>query len=208
MEKNWLIRTKTNHILGPISKEKVVELYKNGSIQPDDEVCSGNGYWFYAREQNLVQKFLIGNESQSFNPLSESSNIPLNPNEDIENQSEGSTLITNFQASSNKVSTQKNQNENESHVKLDQSNEFLKDENLVFENETKENSSQDFKNLKGNKKQIWLKYLGFIGFILLFFLIYFRKSILHQFFQQEISLNAFDIVQRVYAEDVGEKKKV
>ncbi len=43
MEKNWLIRTKNNHILGPVTKEKVRELYENGSIKGDDEICSGNG---------------------------------------------------------------------------------------------------------------------------------------------------------------------
>ena len=54
MGKNWLIRTKSNHILGPVSKDKVVELYQNGSIKPDDEICSGNGYWFFIRESELV----------------------------------------------------------------------------------------------------------------------------------------------------------
>ena len=75
MGKNWLIRTKSNHILGPVSKEKVLELYQNGSIKQDDEICSGNGYWFFIRENNLVEKYLLGNSNQSFNPISEAKDV-------------------------------------------------------------------------------------------------------------------------------------
>jgi hypothetical protein len=75
MGKNWLIRTKTNHILGPISKEKVLELLQNGSIKADDEVCSGNGFWFYIREDEMVARFLLGREQQSFNPISEAKDV-------------------------------------------------------------------------------------------------------------------------------------
>lgn len=71
MNKNWLIRTKNNHILGPISKEKVKELITNGSIKGDDEVCSGNGYWLYVRETELVSKYILENNEQSFNPVQE-----------------------------------------------------------------------------------------------------------------------------------------
>lgn len=73
--KDWLIRTKNNHILGPISKAKLIDLYKNGSIKSDDEVSSGNGYWFFIREKELVEKYLIGSQAQSFNPVQEAPNI-------------------------------------------------------------------------------------------------------------------------------------
>lgn len=75
MEKNWLIRTKSCHILGPVSREKVIELLKNGSIKPEDEVCSGNGYWIWLRETDLVERFLLGDEKQTFNPISEAPTI-------------------------------------------------------------------------------------------------------------------------------------
>ena len=75
MDKNWLIRTKSNHILGPVSKEKVLELYHNGSIKADDEICSGNGYWFFIRENDLVDRFLLGSDSQGFNPISEAKDV-------------------------------------------------------------------------------------------------------------------------------------
>lgn len=71
MIKKWLIRTKNNHILGPVSKEKIRELIANGTIKGDDEVCSGNGYWIYVREQDLISKYILGDSSQSFNPVQE-----------------------------------------------------------------------------------------------------------------------------------------
>lgn len=71
MIKKWLIRTKNNHILGPVSKEKIRELISNGTIKGDDEVCSGNGYWIYIREQDLISKYILGDSSQSFNPVQE-----------------------------------------------------------------------------------------------------------------------------------------
>lgn len=79
MSKNWLIRTKSNHILGPISKEKVLELLQNGSIKADDEVCSGNGYWFYIREEDMVARFLLGREQQTFNPISGAKDVLTSP---------------------------------------------------------------------------------------------------------------------------------
>ncbi|MBY0517413.1 MAG: hypothetical protein K2P81_10915 [Bacteriovoracaceae bacterium] len=75
MQKNWLIRTKSNHILGPVSKEKVLELYHNGSIRPEDEICSGNGYWFFLREKDQVDLYLLGSQKQCFNPISEAKDV-------------------------------------------------------------------------------------------------------------------------------------
>lgn len=75
MQKNWLIRTKSNHILGPVSKEKLLELYNNGSVRPEDEICSGNGYWFFLREKDQVEAYLLGNKKQSFNPISEAKDV-------------------------------------------------------------------------------------------------------------------------------------
>jgi len=71
MTKDWLIRTKNNHILGPVTKDKIKQLISNGSIKGDDEVCSGNGYWVYIREQDLIARFIFGDEAQSFNPVQE-----------------------------------------------------------------------------------------------------------------------------------------
>ena len=78
MEKTWLIRTKNNHILGPVTKDKVRELIEKGSIKGEDEVCSGNGYWFYIREKDLINKYIMGDVKQGFNPVSESETVLCN----------------------------------------------------------------------------------------------------------------------------------
>ena len=69
-----MIRTRTRHLLGPISKEKLLELVENGSIHEDDEICSGNGYWFNLRETDLVNSYIYSDVEQSFNPVSEALN--------------------------------------------------------------------------------------------------------------------------------------
>ena len=46
MERNWLIRTTQNQILGPVAKAKLLEFLQKGALGLNDEVSSGNGYWF------------------------------------------------------------------------------------------------------------------------------------------------------------------
>jgi flagellar hook protein FlgE len=69
--KNWLIRTRQKQILGPISREKVLELLDKGAINIEDELCSGNGFWIYAKEKNLVDMYIRKGDFQPFNPISE-----------------------------------------------------------------------------------------------------------------------------------------
>ena len=75
MEKNWLIRTHQNQILGPISKERVVELIRKGNLISEDEICSGNGFWFQVREKELLEKHIYRDEKQNFNPVTEAKSI-------------------------------------------------------------------------------------------------------------------------------------
>lgn len=75
MEKNWLIRTRSNKILGPISKAKLIEFINKGSLVGEDEVVSGNGYWFKIREKDLLDKYVFGDVPQTFNPISEAENV-------------------------------------------------------------------------------------------------------------------------------------
>ncbi len=75
MERNWLIRTSQFQILGPVSKEKVLDFFKKGALGPNDEICTGNGYWFCIREKDLVQKYLLSNNIQDFNPISEARTV-------------------------------------------------------------------------------------------------------------------------------------
>jgi len=71
MEKNWLIRTQNKKILGPVSKSKIIELVQKKSLTENDEICPGNGHWFFIREKELADQFLWGDLPSSFNPVSE-----------------------------------------------------------------------------------------------------------------------------------------
>lgn len=73
--KNWLIRTKNKKILGPVSRDKVVELIEKGSLTDNDEITSGNGYWFWIKEKALLDKYLYGDLTQTFNPISEAADV-------------------------------------------------------------------------------------------------------------------------------------
>ncbi|MBF0359562.1 MAG: hypothetical protein HQK49_01030 [Oligoflexia bacterium] len=73
--KNWLIRTRTNQILGPVSKIKIKELISNHAMGPNDEISSGNGHWFFIKEKDLVQKYVFEDNIQSFNPISEAKDV-------------------------------------------------------------------------------------------------------------------------------------
>jgi hypothetical protein len=83
--KNWMIRTKNNHILGPVTREKIRDLIENGSIKQDDEICSGNGYWIFVREQALVNKYIFSDHKQSFNPISEAKSFLTESNDQMDN---------------------------------------------------------------------------------------------------------------------------
>ena len=71
MDKNWLIRTQTNKIFGPISKGRVVELIEQNALGPQDEVAKGNGHWFWIKEKELVKKYLYGDETHPEEPLNQ-----------------------------------------------------------------------------------------------------------------------------------------
>ena len=75
MERNWLIRTFQQQILGPVSKQKLIELIQKGSVTSTDEITSGNGYWFTLKEKDLVEKYIHGDLPQSFNPVSEAKSV-------------------------------------------------------------------------------------------------------------------------------------
>ena len=61
----WLIRTSEGQILGPVSREKMLELYRGQSVSPADEVCRGNDHWFHLSEEDLLQQYLLNGEEQS-----------------------------------------------------------------------------------------------------------------------------------------------
>jgi hypothetical protein len=219
MEKNWLIRTKSNHILGPISKEKVVELYSNGSIKPDDEVCSGNGFWFFIREDEMVQKYLTGNETQGFNPISEAkdvltsapqSRMSLGTTEDI-------TMVGNLNISMLNKSEAPSRPANVSvppeevpHTKI------LKAEQIEqAPPEIKKKNDEGIKpkvsvtsKSRPLKKQNYLQYFLLLGFIILLTLVYFRKIIIGHIFQGEVTSRSIEFFSVAHAQEglPGKKK--
>ena len=70
MARKWLIRTVAKQIVGPVDKGKIVELLDRGELAEEDEISSGNGYWFWIKEKELVDRYIYGDKVQSFDPIS------------------------------------------------------------------------------------------------------------------------------------------
>jgi hypothetical protein len=216
MDKNWLIRTKSNHILGPVSKDKVLELYHNGSIKPDDEVCTGNGYWFFIREEELVARYLTGNTVQGFNPISEAKDVLTSKDGESEGSHEPDDItrvgginisMLNKPQTPQAVPDMPPMPEETQTSSAHASREVAPSENKKKNRITPRlKPSGDTRVLKPVKRQDWMKYVAILGFIFLFFLVYFRNVIINYIFQGEIT--QISIISPVYAqEDVPGKKK-
>jgi hypothetical protein len=204
MGKNWLIRTKSNHILGPVSKEKVLELYQNGSIKQDDEICSGNGYWFFIRENNLVEKYLLGNSNQSFNPISEAKDVLTSSDSGsgYEATRDDITVVggIDFRKMQEAPAVPKSEEANASlKIEIEESPK----KKIRSDHQEKQSVNPDKQN-----KQNYFKYLLLLIFILLFSIIYFRKSILRSFFAQTFIRNFPTLViSQAQAQDDSSSKK-
>ncbi len=208
--KNWLIRTKSNHILGPISKDKVLELLQNGSIKADDEVCSGNGFWFFIREDEMVARYLLGREQQMFNPISEAKDVLTFPPRN-QVQEEDITRVGGFNIEEvNKEVTPPNgtylssmpTGESRPPGAIESKK---KTEIDATENRTGPVKTPDARTPKPKlKKQNYLQYLIVVCFIALLTVLWYRKSIFRYFRSSDISL-----IQSAYAQEEApaEKKK-
>lgn len=222
MDKNWLIRTKSNHILGPVSKEKVVELFQNGSLKSGDEVCSGNGFWFFIREEDMVARYLLGDEKQSFNPLSEAKDIltakavPEEALEEVTSESPDITLVGNFNLESLK-GEQENPGETPpaeevlppssipEDVDASQAHTSSAAEETLPLEEQKKNKPKLRTAKKTKKKaavpsksQNYLKFIFFLFVFLLLLLTYYRKQIIRFLFDGEMT--KIHLVSPVYAQ--------
>ncbi len=209
MSKNWLIRTKSNHILGPISKDKVLELLQNGSIKADDEVCSGNGFWFFIREDDMVARFLMGREQQLFNPISEAKDVLTSPPKGGQ-QDEDITMVGGFN-----MKGLNNTPPNGTYVsgmptgesKPPVSPESKKKPEIVVKR-TPEPEPVKIPKARTPKpqlqKQNYLQYLLVLALVALIAILYYRKSIFRYFKTVNISL-----VQSAHAQEEApaEKKK-
>lgn len=205
MEKNWLIRTKSNHILGPVSREKVLELYANGSIKPDDEICTGNGFWFYIREEDMIERYLKGTEVQGFNPISEAKDVlTMSTTSHHHNQSQDEiTLIGNVNLSQLKKTTPTQP------VKLAD----LSDAPAVSPGQNSKKKSKLAlvdkvpsapREKKSHKPQNFLQYLVIVGFLVLFCVVYFRKNLIKMMFASTPSIS---LISEASAQDLPEPKK-
>lgn len=178
MGKNWLIRTKSNHILGPVSKEKVLELYQNGSIKQDDEICSGNGYWFFIRESELVDKYLLGSNTQSFNPISEAKDVLTSSGASQENEPtrDDITMVGGIDLRKVKEEAPKASASVSPKIDLDGSQK----KKIRSDSQPKQSTTP-----QKQPQHNFIKYLGIVIFLVLVLIIYFRKSIMRTFFHSE-----------------------
>ncbi len=211
MNKNWLIRTKSNHILGPVSKDKVLELYKNGSIKGDDEVCSGNGFWFFIREKDLIEKYLTGMTVQPFNPISEAKDV-LTSDESSHDVPESTTDdVTQIGKAFNLKDLQDDLPPPPKVEEPEKAPEIIHQQvpvHDISQNKKKINhqpnktSKKNSTKVRLKKDHSFIKYLGFFSFFLLLLLIYFRKTIMEY-------LTYVDLFPSAYAQvsEVPQKKK-
>lgn len=214
MDKNWLIRTKSNHILGPITKDKVLELYHNGSIKPDDEVCSGNGYWFFIREEDLIERFLTGSDIQGFNPISEAKDVLTSTSSDpgAPKVKEDITMVgaLNLSLLNQPKPNTETESSSDSHPEsakkpstVSSASSEVKKKNNV---DQKLNGSTK-KTVKLPKNQSFIKYLGLAGFVLLLILVYYRKTIIRHLFSGEMTFSVRVIDTAVAQEEPLPEKK-
>lgn len=204
MEKNWLIRTKSNHILGPVSKEKALELYNNGSIKGDDELCTGNGYWFYIREDDLIERFLKGNEVQGFNPISEAKDVLTHSNTNVhslEKSQDENTLVGNVNLS------QLKKKEGQGDVTPIRPQSALS--HVTDPNPKKKSNQAPVEKIptpprekKVHKSQSFLQYLVIAGFLILFCLIYFRKNLFQLFGHASEGITS-SLISTAHAQEEG-----
>lgn len=217
MEKNWLIRTKSNHILGPVSKDKVLELYANNSIKADDEICSGNGFWFFIREDDMVDLYLKGNKAQGFNPISEAKDILTHSessNTGHDRSQDDITLIGNVnmsglkKSSPAKLSAVPEETERHSPEPAYQTTKSATPNKKKTKLEAVEKEPSAPREKKVHKNQNFLQYLIIAAFILLFCLVYFRKYLVKAISSTSGSVMSV-VISDAHAQDsqVDTKKK-
>lgn len=207
MEKNWLIRTKSNHILGPVSKEKVLELFKNGSLKANDEICTGNGFWFFIREEDMVERYLIGNAKQPFNPLSEAKNVLTLKEEPHVQESTDITLIGSINLDEiNDEVLESSEPQNEPVEKSTPKKSSSVEDQKKNQPKLRVAKQVQKKVAIPKKKHTYLRVLFLFFFLILLSLTYYRKKIIQYFFDGEMT--RVSLFQSAYAQtEVLEVKK-
>ncbi len=208
MNKNWLIRTRTNHILGPVSRDKVIELLKKNSLQMEDELTSGDGFWFYIREQELIDKYIYGDEVQPFHPMSSllDSEVFDSPEEEQKSEEKQTEFINVSELRKSKKPSYPEVQESTDVQKLEDvmaMKESVIDESLKNDFEAFENSSENtLSNFKLLKKVLTFNILNVIlvlAMVLLLFLVYYRDLILEDILGYKVNTS---IINVVHADDI------
>ena len=75
MDKIWLIRTFDRKILGPITRDKLLNLLRDNKLSESDEVCPGNYHWVYVKEKKLLSEILNAPEIMGENVGNEKSHL-------------------------------------------------------------------------------------------------------------------------------------
>jgi len=222
MKKNWLIRTKNNHILGPVSKDKIKELLKNGSIKGDDEISCANGYWLYVREEDLLEKYVFGEEKQFFNPVQEAQPTPISdfpPNLDllkVQPESENEhNQVNNTLIQQNPLMAEQETQAEERELESQQDENQQESPNTPSENSEKKNNKRVIKrrNLKAVSKQKEKSkshltknalYLLILVFVLVLAASFWRKGIIIEQIKKLVSVS---LIQSAVAQDFDSEKK-
>ena len=55
-EKTWLIRYPNFSFSRPLSEIELKQKFSSGEMQPRDEICAGNGYWFALTDVKEMRK--------------------------------------------------------------------------------------------------------------------------------------------------------
>ncbi|MBA2404606.1 MAG: hypothetical protein H0V66_07535 [Bdellovibrionales bacterium] len=192
-----------------MSKDKVVELYQNGSIKADDEICSGNGYWFFIRENELVEKYLLGNSTQSFNPISEAKDV-LTSNgsqEGFEPTRDDITMVGGINLQKVKEAAAVAA---APAPKVEMATAAKADPEAAQKKKVRSDSQAKQSSIPGKPaKQNYIAYLGFFILIVLVLIIYYRKTILKTFLSPEAYIRDLPalIISQAHAQNDSSGKK-
>ena len=54
--RSWLIRHADHSFSRPMSEEALLELFSEGGMKPQDEICCSSGYWFSVKDIGEMRK--------------------------------------------------------------------------------------------------------------------------------------------------------
>ncbi len=102
IEKKWFIRTKTLEIKGSYTRDEIIVFIDDNTITNDDEICSGNGFWFKISENDLLMNYLFKNIIQEFDPSSKTKTTLSKLDKNSNKRQEDSTIGKVFDYIQNK----------------------------------------------------------------------------------------------------------